>query len=184
MPAAKEPKVTRLKLSELTPDPANANIGTERGLRILDDSLAEVGAGRSIVTDKNGIILAGNKTAERSIDRGIEDALVVHTRGDTLVVVQRDDLDLHDPNPNNPARKLAYYDNRAGEAGLAWDANRIAADVAAGLDVGALWTPGELMELEVYPPDFQPVGIDEQPRLDQKKLVICPECGHEFTPND
>ena len=31
-------------------------------------------------------------------------------------------------------------------------------------------------------PDFQPVGIDEQGRLDQKKPVICPECGHEFTP--
>ena len=31
-------------------------------------------------------------------------------------------------------------------------------------------------------PDFQPVGIDEQGRLDQKKPVTCPECGHEFTP--
>ena len=31
-------------------------------------------------------------------------------------------------------------------------------------------------------PDFQPVGIEEQGRLDQKKPVICPECGHEFTP--
>jgi ParB-like chromosome segregation protein Spo0J len=31
-------------------------------------------------------------------------------------------------------------------------------------------------------PDFGPVGIDEQGRLDQKAPVICPECGHEFTP--
>lgn len=31
-------------------------------------------------------------------------------------------------------------------------------------------------------PDFQPVGIDEQGRLDQKKPITCPECGHEFTP--
>jgi len=30
-------------------------------------------------------------------------------------------------------------------------------------------------------PDFQPVGVEEQGRLDQKKPVICPECGHEFT---
>lgn len=30
-------------------------------------------------------------------------------------------------------------------------------------------------------PDFQPVGEDEQGRLDQKKPVICPNCGHEFT---
>jgi hypothetical protein len=34
----------------------------------------------------------------------------------------------------------------------------------------------------IIPPDFQPVGIDEQGRLDQKKKVVCPECGHEFTP--
>ena len=30
-------------------------------------------------------------------------------------------------------------------------------------------------------PDFQPVGVDEQGRLDQKKPITCPECGHEFT---
>jgi ParB-like chromosome segregation protein Spo0J len=31
-------------------------------------------------------------------------------------------------------------------------------------------------------PDFQPVGIDEQGRLDQKARVTCPECGCEFVP--
>lgn len=34
----------------------------------------------------------------------------------------------------------------------------------------------------IIPPDFEPVGIDEQGRLDQKNKVVCPECGHEFTP--
>lgn len=37
-------------------------------------------------------------------------------------------------------------------------------------------------EAGITPPDFEPVGIDEQGRLDQKKSVVCPECGHEFTP--
>jgi hypothetical protein len=36
-------------------------------------------------------------------------------------------------------------------------------------------------ELNIVP-DFQPVGIDEQGRLDEKKPVICPECGAEFVP--
>jgi len=31
-------------------------------------------------------------------------------------------------------------------------------------------------------PDFSPVGADEQSRLDEKKLVTCPECGHQFRP--
>jgi hypothetical protein len=34
----------------------------------------------------------------------------------------------------------------------------------------------------VVPPDFQPVGIDQQGRLDEKAKVTCPHCGEEFTP--
>ena len=89
-------KVEQRKIAELRPDPSNANKGTERGLRVLDDSISEAGLGRSIVVDKNGLIVAGNKTAERAVDWGFEDAVVVHTTGDKLVVVQRDDLDLTD----------------------------------------------------------------------------------------
>jgi hypothetical protein len=29
-------------------------------------------------------------------------------------------------------------------------------------------------------PGFEPVSIDEQPRLDEKNKVVCPECKHEF----
>jgi len=29
-------------------------------------------------------------------------------------------------------------------------------------------------------PDFQPGSVDDQGRLDEKKKVCCPECGHEF----
>lgn len=35
-------------------------------------------------------------------------------------------------------------------------------------------------DMGIMPPDFQPVDIGEQPRLDQKKPIICPHCGHEF----
>lgn len=34
----------------------------------------------------------------------------------------------------------------------------------------------------IAPPDFAPVGIDEQGRLDQKVPVVCPHCGKEFVP--
>lgn len=30
-------------------------------------------------------------------------------------------------------------------------------------------------------PDFEPVPMDEQPRLDEKTPIECPKCGHEFT---
>lgn len=37
-------------------------------------------------------------------------------------------------------------------------------------------------ELGFAVPDFQPVGADEQPRLDQKAPVTCPHCGELFVP--
>lgn len=139
--------VERKKISDLTPDPSNANAGTERGLSMLDDSLSVVGLGRSIVTDKNGIIIGGNKTTERALDRGFENAIVVHTNGDELVVVQRDDLDLGANTPDNPARKLAYYDNRVAQVDLQWDAEQLLADVNAGFDFEHLFSEGELAAL-------------------------------------
>ena len=33
----------------------------------------------------------------------------------------------------------------------------------------------------IVPPDFQPVGVEEQGRLDQKQPITCPHCGTEFT---
>lgn len=32
----------------------------------------------------------------------------------------------------------------------------------------------------ITPPDFQPVDIGEQSRLDERQSIICPNCGHEF----
>lgn len=40
------------------------------------------------------------------------------------------------------------------------------------------------VDMGVVPPDFAPVGEDDQPRLDRKKPIICPHCGAEFTPNE
>ena len=50
-------------------------------------------------------------------------------------------------------------------------------------DLGELteWGFSDEQLLGAFTPDFKPVGIDEQPRLDEKKPVQCPECGHEFT---
>lgn len=32
----------------------------------------------------------------------------------------------------------------------------------------------------IEPPDFEPVDLEDQSRLDQKAKIVCPECGHEF----
>src|SRR5688572_6108116 len=81
-------------LTDLTPDDRNANVGTARGRAMVEESLRRFGAGRSILVDRKGNIIAGNTTHEAAIDIGLTDAVVVQTDGRKLVVVQRTDLDI------------------------------------------------------------------------------------------
>ena len=146
------------KIEDLTPDSKNANRGTERGLAILEDSLRKYGAGRSILVDKAGQVIAGNKTLEVAADLGLP-VRVVKTDGHELVVVQREDLDLDD---GDKARQLAYADNRSSQVGLDWDLERILADVEAGVDLNGLWGENEL-EMLVYV-SLEPFGETETER--------------------
>ena len=166
-------KVEQGSLADLIPDSNNANRGTARGRRVLEDSLRKVGAGRSVLADKNGNLIAGNKTAETWGDiADMDDVLVVHTDGKKLVVVQRDDLDFEsdDPEVRKRTRMAAYFDNRAGEVSLAWDAAATIADMQEGVSLDDLFTPKELetivnaaaaktLEFEVGG-DFEPSNLD------------------------
>ena len=69
---------------------------------------ASNGPGRSVLIDRHGTIIAGNKTYERAKQLDIP-VQVVKSDGTTLIAVQREDLDLEtDPR----ARALAVADNR------------------------------------------------------------------------
>jgi hypothetical protein len=135
-------------LADLTPDPNNANKGTPRGDGLLDRSLQNLGAGRSILVDRNGVVIAGNKTHGKfgemtSGDGGIR---VVQTTGHELVVVQRTDLDLLSPGEDGRrARELAIADNRIAELDLDWDPEALLnGDVRLDLYFG----PDELKKIE------------------------------------
>lgn len=164
---------TLKQLADLAQDTQNANKGTERGIGMLDHSLRHYGAGRSIVCDKHGTVIAGNKTLQSAADIGME-VEVVQSDGKRLIVVQRTDLDL---SQDKAARELAYADNRAGQVGLDWDMAQIAADMEAGIDIGAFWLEGELEAAakDVEPPD--------DPTVDNSlpKNITCPHCGHSWT---
>ena len=170
-----------VKLSEFTPDPKNANKGTERGRGMLEKSLQELGAGRSILVDKHGTAIAGNKTLSVAIESGFEDAIVVETDGTRLVVVKRTDLDL---SKDEKAKLLAVGDNRASEIGLEWDTD-VLTELSQEVDLSGFFYPNELAALlDDSAPDFEPVDIDEHGRLDeiqQKEIDCeCPHCGKSF----
>lgn len=131
-------------IDDLIQDGRNANAGTDRGRAAVRSSLEELGAGRSVVVDRAGTVIAGNKTVEAAAAIGLP-IRVVETDGSELVVVQRRDLSLAER--AGTARRLAYADNRAGELGLSWDAAIVAEDAAEeGLLVG-LFEEDELLAL-------------------------------------
>jgi hypothetical protein len=169
-------KVTQRKISEYKQDSANANIGTERGVYMLEHSLEEFGAGRSLLSDKNGVLIAGNKTQERAADLGITDVIEVETDGTQLVVVKRTDLDLAD-DPEKRARGLAYADNRAGEVGLSWDAARMLADLQEGIELGQFWQDAELSEIIGSAIDLNEPDADTDHEYD---MCQCPKCGFRW----
>jgi hypothetical protein len=130
------------RLEDLTPDKHNANRGTKRGHDQLDHSIREYGAGRSILADKNGNVIAGNKTLQAAVDAGLK-ARVIETDGDELVVVVRRDLDLGD----HRARELAYADNVIAANDLEWDADVIREDVESGVALDKFFFEDELAEI-------------------------------------
>lgn len=143
-------------LADLTPDTHNANKGTARGRGLLERSLRQYGAGRSILADQHGNIIAGNKTLEAAADIGLP-IRVIETDGSELVVVQRRDLDLL---TDKAARELAYADNRIAQLDLDWDTEALLADQADGLDLaGVGFADYELAQLlNASAPDFDPAA--------------------------
>ena len=142
--ASAAPPETRVRSNEdLQIDPRNANRGTPRGRALLESSLREYGAGRAVLTDRDGVLIAGNKTYEVAQRLGIP-TRVIETDGQELVVVRRRDLHLaSDPK----ARALAIADNRVGELDLDWDPAILQQLQADGLDLGLFWTTEEFERL-------------------------------------
>jgi hypothetical protein len=133
-------------LADLTPDGENFNKHTEFGQKLLEDSLRKFGAGRSILVDKDGNIIAGNSTTETAAAIGMEDVIVVPTDGKKLVVVQRTDLSLDSPE----GRELALADNMTALKGIDLDLDKV--QETLGDDLAKAWgmdlTPPELPDDE------------------------------------
>lgn len=147
-----------MKLSQLTPDSRNANKGTDRGRRVVRESLRKYGAGRSILIDKSGNVIAGNKTLEGAKAVGLEDVQIVKSDGTKLVAVQRTDLDIND----KAARELAIADNRASELGLEWDPEILKQFEVEDVDLSPFWDERELVSFLA-----RVNGDAPEPRLDQ-----------------
>ena len=108
-------------IDSLQQDTHNFNRGTEQGQELMEKSFSELGAGRSILVDKNGNIIAGNKSQKAAKAAGIKKVRIIETTGDELVAVKRTDIDID----SAEGRKMALLDNLTTQVNLAWDPSEI-----------------------------------------------------------
>lgn len=135
-----------------TLDPRNARVHPEQNLTSLGGSLRELGAGRSIVVDKNGVVIGGNAVLQKAMELGIP-TIEVETDGSSLLVVKRIDLDTDDPK----RKALALADNQI--ALLAeWDTPRLE-ELKAELGEIQLIDVGFVQPLEIPDPQIPGGGL-------------------------
>ena len=123
-----------INIEELVQDEHNFNKGTDEGGRLMERSFKEMGAGRSVLIDKHGKIIAGNKSQKAAIAAGIKRVRVIETTGDELIAVKRTDVELE----SEQGRKMALLDNLTTQVNLAWDETELQTITGEieGFDVG------------------------------------------------
>ena len=153
----------KIQIAQLSLDPTNARKHSPRNLEAIAASLNKFGQRKPIVVHK-GVVLAGNGTLEAAKILGWTEIEVAEVPSDW-------DLDT--------AKAYALADNRTAEL-AEWDESELATQLLELQD--ADWDITELgFEItKVFDePNFQPENI-EQPRLDQRAPIICPQCSFEW----
>jgi len=148
-------EIKEAKISDLVFDDKNFNKHTEYGMSLIEKSIRNNGAGRSILIDKNNRIIAGNGVTEIAGQIGLDDVQIVETDGTKIIAVKRTDIDLD----SKQGREMALADNATAAVDLEWDTTAIA-DVSAEFDLDA----GEWgVNL-----DFMPLDVDGEDEEDNE----------------
>ena len=98
-------------MTEIKFDKRNYRKHNDKNKSLIRKSLEECGAGRSIVIDNNGEIIAGNGIHEQAQKLGLK-TKIIETDGSDLVVVKRTDLNTSD----EKRRQLAIMDNSTSDS--------------------------------------------------------------------
>ena len=152
-------------ISDLRFDGKNFNKHTEYGMSLLEKSLRENGAGRSILIDKDNNIIAGNGIIEAAGNIGLEDLQIVETDGTKIVAVKRTDITLD----SEQGRTMALADNATAAADLSWDKGNIEeVSEQFGID------PSDWIS------DWSEAKEPNETREKQTKTILCPNCGEKI----
>lgn len=170
-----KPKVEVLPIAQgATPDLNNVNKHTQKGGKLLGNSLRKRGAFRSIASAGKGVEIpvvgAGNFTLENAVDAGFTEIINVHVTGNQLVNVVRDDIE-----PNSPEfYALAIEDNEIGKQSYNPDI-----DILAALSAGDSAVLSALRsEDKVFGGMLEDMGVyanepmDAEPQIDRAAELL------------
>ncbi len=144
MPKKTKKRCLKMKLKK---DRRNYRVHGEKSHRIIGQSLDQCGAGRSILADSTGEVIAGNGVLEEAERRGIKTKFI-ETDGTELVVVVRKDL-----KPGDEKRKLlALADNAASDAS-SWNEELVRQDWNS--NQGQAWGISENVWQPPVPSEFE-----------------------------
>lgn len=160
---------TTKRASDLLANPANWRKHPEAQRRAVQASLKELGWIAAVVENtRTGYLVDGHERVWQALKHDEE---VPVLQVDLSEDEERLALAIFDPITYMAETDAAQLDAllrevNTGEAALQ--------ELLAGMaeDAG------------IVPPNFEPVDVSEQPRLDQKKPVTCPHCGQEFVPGE
>ncbi len=154
--------------SQLLANPGNFRIHPKPQQDALSGVLSEVGwVQRVLVNQRTGHVIDGHLRVSLAISRNEPTVPVIYV----------------DLSPEEESLVLATFDPISALAATDRDQlDALLREVQTG-DAAVMAMLDQLAQANgITPPDFQPVGIEEQGRLDEKKKVMCPECGYEFAP--
>lgn len=97
-------------MTEIKFDKRNYRIHDKKNKDLIKKSLLECGAGRSILIDAEGEIIAGNGVFEQASKLKIP-TKIIETDGNELIVVKRNDISTED----DKRKRLAVMDNSASD---------------------------------------------------------------------
>lgn len=161
--------IVNVDIKSLMPDPSNARKHDDKNIAAIKGSLVKFGQQKPIVVNQDNVVIAGNGTLAAALELGWSDIDVVKTNLNAF-----------------EQSAFAIADNRTSEL-AAWDDEILSKTLHAlredGFELPDIgFDNSSLYDLGIDTPDFQPVGDDEQGKLDEKKKVTCPECEYVFEP--
>lgn len=161
-------QIEQISIQALIPYARNSRTHSDAQVAQIAASIREFGFTNPVLIDKDGGIIAGHGRVLGARKLGLSDVPCIRLAHLT------------------DAQKRAYViaDNKlALNAG--WDAEALQVELAdlngAGFNMDLLgFGVDDLAEAMGMGGNFEPGSIEDQSRLDQKKPVTCPNCGHEF----